>query len=75
MRARPTLIVLLVGMASATSIGYGQTNQGAEPASEPDQVTQLIATLKDKESSVRSSAINELGKVKDPRSVEPLIAT
>lgn len=44
------------------------------PSSKADEVDTLIQKLKDKESDVRSEAAMALGKIKDPRAVEPLIA-
>jgi hypothetical protein len=50
-----------LGLAPA---GYGQT----------DRVSQLIDELKDTDSDARRNAALELGKIKDPRAAEPLIA-
>jgi HEAT repeat protein len=45
-------------------VGYGQA----------DQVSPLIAALKDADAQVRRNAAGALGGIKDPRAVEPLLA-
>jgi HEAT repeat protein len=45
-------------------VGYGQA----------DEVSRLIAALKDSDKDVRRNAAGALGNINDPRAVEPLLA-
>jgi HEAT repeat protein len=50
-------------------LGFARLGMGA------DSVSKLIGKLKDKHGDSRQSAVDELGRIKDPRVVEPLIVT
>lgn len=60
---RPTLSVAALLVSAFCPASHGQG----------DQVSQLITALKDSDYHIRQNAAQELGKLRDPRAIEPLI--